>query len=363
MRRAYVYRLHPTVAQTASLLWRLNRCRELYNACLEERREAFRHGVSVGRYDQSRQLVEVKAVRPEYREIDAQVLQDVVWRVDRAYQEFFRRCKTGKTPGYPRFKGRDRYDSFTHRQTGWKIVDGRLVLAGVGPLKVRWSRDIAGTVKTVTIRRDADQWYVSFSCDLGDPAVAPKTGPSIGVDVGLEAFATLSTGERIENPRHFRRGEATLAKRQQRLARRQRGSKRRAKARLLVAKAHRKTRNQRRDFHHKTARALVDRYALIAVEDLNIRGMVANHSLAKSINDAGWGTFLACLEHKAEGAGVRVVRVNPAGTSQTCVCGARVEKALSERWHECASCGLSLPRDQVSAMLILGRADPSGVAA
>jgi putative transposase len=157
VRRAYQYRLCPTASQVEALDVVLWRCRELYNACLEERIEAHRHGESVNLYSQKRQLPGIKEVRPEYKDIDAQVLQDVTARVDRAFQHLYRRTKAGLNGGFPRFRGRDRYDSFTLTQTGWKLIDGRLALTGIGPRKVRWSRPIEGTIKTVTIRRDADQ--------------------------------------------------------------------------------------------------------------------------------------------------------------------------------------------------------------
>jgi len=357
MRRAYQYRLCPTPTQQERLDWTLDRCRELYNACVQERRDAYRMcGVSVGFYEQKRQLPAIKDARPEYKEIGSQVLQNVVERVDKAFVAFFRRIKARQKAGYPRFKGRDRYDSFTFTQAGWALVEGRLRLGGIGSVKVRWSRPIQGRIKTVTIRRDADHWYASFSCEVDHVAPSAPDKPAIGIDMGLEHFATLSTGKHIANPRHFRGGEALLARRQQSLARKKRGSNRRKKAKLLVAKAHRKVRNQRRDFHHKAANGVVAQAGAIAVESLNTAGMVKNHSLAKSISDAGWAQFLTMLGYKAEGAGVQVIAVNPSGTSQACsACGAVVRKDLSTRWHTCA-CGASLQRDVNAARIILKRA-------
>src|SRR5436309_8439513 len=160
IRKTYHYRLYPTRAQADRLEWVLRRCQELYNAALQERRDAHRMaGVTVGFYAQKRELPGVKEVRPEYRAIGSQVLQDVIQRVERAFAAFFRRVAAGQKPGYPRFRSRDRYDSFTYSQTGWRLADGRLVLAGIGALNVRWSRPIQGTIKTVTIHRSADQWY------------------------------------------------------------------------------------------------------------------------------------------------------------------------------------------------------------
>jgi putative transposase len=417
IRRAYCYQLYPTPTQVAELTWTLDRCRELYNAGLEERRAAYRMGgILVSTATQQQQLPDVKVVRPEYTRISSQVLQDVLQRLDRAFAAFFRRVTAGQTPGFPRFKSRDRYNSFTFKQTSWSFAGThqRLHLAGIGDLKVRWSRPIEGTIKTVTIRRDADQWYVCFSCRIERLDVLPAPSkPAVGIDMGLEHFASLSTGEHIANPRHFRRGQATLAQRQQAVARKQRGSQRRKKAKLLVAKAHRKMRNQRKDFHHKTANGLVHAHSLIVAETLQINNMVrrpkakpvtaaadgrsypllplllhpgywpglrlleysqgsvtfapngaaAKSGLNKSISDAGWGQFLDMLAYKAVEAGVQFVQVNPAGTSQRCSgCGITVPKALDKRWHRCPYCGCSLQRDVNAARNILraGQARQAG---
>ncbi|HVA92626.1 MAG TPA: transposase [Chloroflexota bacterium] len=383
VRKAFVYRLYPTRAQAAALETVLHRCRELYNAGLEERREAYRMTkVSLGGAAQQAQLPGVKKIRPEYAALDAQLLQDVLQRLDRAFAAFFRRIQNGVgKAGFPRFKSRDRYDSFTFKQTGWKLADGRLGLRGIGALKVRWSRPIGGTIKTVTIRRDAEAWFVSFSCVIEAPDPTPDSSlRAVGLDVGIEHFASLSDGTHIANPRHLRAGTATLTRRQQALARKLRGSRRRKKAKLLVAKAHRRIRNQRKDFHHQTARALVRIHGLIAVEAIQIANLVrrpapilgvtaaegtqvslpngaaAKAGLNKSINDAGWGAFLAILSSKAAEAGCAVIAVNPAGTSQTCSgCGRRCPKDLSVRWHVCPHCGCSLQRDVNAARNILAR--------
>jgi putative transposase len=359
LRRAYQYRLYLTPAQQSALAGVLDRCRELYNAALEERREAYRHGVSVTRLSQQQQLPDIKKDRSEYAEIDAQVLQDVIYRLDLAFQAFFRRVKDGQKPGYPRFKGYDRYDSFTFHQTGWKIIEERLSLRGIGALKVKWSRPIAGTVKAVTIRRGANQWYVSFSCVVDVPQPAVPDRPATAIDVGLEYFATLADGSHIDNPRYLREAEEVLAWRQRKLQTKRRGSNNRRRAKVLVARAHRHIRNKRRNFHHEEARKIVDRHGAIAIEGLRTSNMVRNPCLAKSISDAGWNQFLTILIHKAEEAGVVVVVVNPAGTSQVCSgCGRTAPKTLSDRWHTCLyeDCGLSLQRDHNSAREVLNRA-------
>jgi putative transposase len=361
IRRAYKYRLYPTKGQAAKLERVLDLCRELYNAALQERRDAYRMaGMTVSYYEQKRELPGVKEVRPEYRLVGSQVLQDVIQRVGRAFDAFLRRVRAGAKPGYPRFRGPDRYDSFTYSQAGWTLdAAGRLVLAGIGALKVRWSRAMAGTIKTVTIRRSAEQWFVCFSCLLDVPRPATPQRPATGIDVGLEYFATLADGSHIANPRYLREAEEALGRRQRRLQTKRHGSKNRRRAKILVAKAHRRIRNKRANFHHQEARKIVDAHGAIAIEGLRVGNMVRNPHLAKSISDAGWNQFLTILTIKAEEAGLVVVVVNPAGTSQVCSgCGRSVPKTLSERWHTCPyeDCGLCVQRDHNSAREILHRA-------
>lgn len=390
VRRSFHYRLYPNTGQTKTLDWTLSRCRELYNACLDERREAYRMaGVSISYHVQQNQLPGVKEVRPEYKDIGSQVLQDVVRRADRAFAAFFRRVKAGVDPknvGYPRFKGKYRYHSFTLTQAGWKLAardSGRLYIAGIGHLKIKWSRPVEGEIKTVTIKRDADQWYVTFSCMVEQAEVAAPDRPAVGIDMGLDYYATLSTGEHIENPRYYRKAQARIAACDRRMRTKKRYSKKtkmggrnRAKAVVTLRKAHHHVANQRRDMQFKAVKALVETYGAIAVEALSIDNMVkrpaahphndgtyapngaaAKSGLNKSINDAAWGQFISILQFKAASAGVVVVAVNPRDTSQLCSgCGARCPKTLDVRWHICDACKLSLQRDHNAARNILMRA-------
>ena len=219
---------------------------------------------------------------------------------------------------------------------------------------------MTGTPKTVTLTRRADGWYACIACDT-EPEPLPRTGESVGIDVGLESFATLSNGETIANPRLLRRAERQLKTAQRRVSRRKKGSERRKKARVLLAKAHLKVRRARLDFCHQVAHGLVARFDTIAVEKLNIKGMVKNHHLAKSISDAGWGLFVSVLTHKAESAARRVIAVNPAYTSQNCFnCGIRVPKKLSVRLHSCPHCGFEAHRDVNAALNILNKISQSG---
>jgi putative transposase len=354
VRRTFRYRLFPTKAQATTMERLLDLCRELYNGAVQERRDAWRLGrTSIHFAGQSAQLPAIKHVRPDLTAVYSQTLQDVLHRVDKAFQAFYARCQRGEKAGYPRFKPWQRYNSFTYPQLGWTLDDDRLTLTKIGTVRVVKHRPILGKVKTCQIVREGRKWYCCIAVELeaSAPTVATE---AIGVDVGLEYFATLSNGETIANPRYFRQSERRLAKAQRRLAKIARTDPKRQQARQRVGAAHRRVRNQRQNFLHQTSHALVSRFNPIVVENLSIKGL-ASGMLAKSVNDAAWGRLLFMLAYKAEEAGTRLVAVTPRGTSQTCPdCGTMQAKPLSERWHRC-DCGASMPRDLASARIILTR--------
>jgi putative transposase len=363
MLRVYRYRLRPTRAQDAAFRETLERLRELYNAALQHRRDAYRkQGASVSAYTQMRELAGVRAVRPEYAEIHTHLLQDALTRLDRAYRAFFRRIKAGETPGFPRFKGKGRYRTFTFKdavnRNGVRILAGgkRVKLAGIGNVKVRLHREIQGRIKQASVSLDGDgHWYVAFACDDVPARPLPATGRSVGIDVGITTFAALSDGTMVENPRPYEAAQRALASAQRRVARRKRGSRRRHKAVALLACKHARVQRVRLDFHHKTALNIVQRFDSIAVEDLNVKGL-ARMRLAKQVHDAGWAQFTTILASKAERAGREFFRVDPRGTSQECSgCHERVPKGLHVRVHSCPHCGLIEDRDVNAAVNVQAR--------
>jgi transposase len=285
-KQAYTFRLYPTRKQQERLQWTLDRARELYNAALQERRDAYRMaGKSITYYDQANQLPEIKQAREEYRDIHSQVLQDVLRKVDKAFKAFFARCKRGDTPGFPRYKGKNQFDSFTYPQVGFSLTHAsRVCFSKLGSIKVKLHREIQGTIKTCSIKREGDCWYVVFACEVEHEALEANND-AVGIDLGLLHFATLSTGETIENPRSFRKAEKKLERLQQALARKKRGSHRRRKAVKLVAKAHRKVRRQRNNFLHKASRQLVNQYGLIVCEDLQPANMSKRPKPRQDEND------------------------------------------------------------------------------
>ncbi len=355
-RKTYKEKLRPTPEQEQALDGVLWRCRTLYNTALEQRITAWqRRRFSVSRFQQEAELKDIRAEFPDYAAIHSHLLQDVLARLDKTYQAFFRRLargEGGKRACFPRFKGRNRYRSFTFKEygNGATLNNGTLVLSKIGRIKVQWSRPMEGTAKTITISKEADGWYMAISCVEVPTQHLSSTGQETGIDLGLESFATLSNGERILTPACYRKAEHRLKRLQRCVSRRKKGSHRRTKAVNLLAKAHQQVRRQRQDFHHKVALSLVRHHDTIYYEDLQVRNMVKNHHLAKSIQDSRWSAFLAILNFKAANAGRTVLAVDPAFISQTCSgCGVAVQKGLSVRWHCCPDCGTSLHRDHNAA--------------
>jgi putative transposase len=354
--RTFKYPLEPNRRQAELLAQWLELCRSLYNVALEQRREWWRMGrKSLHLYDQQKELTELRAVDRRYEGMPVVVCRSPLRQLQRAFEAFFQRVKRVETPGYPRFKGRHRFDSF---DIGRAPVEGKKVRIPIlGLVKFRKYRNLEGTIRDVRIGLRAGKWYVAFSCDLGEAPVKKPVFRPAGVDVGLSSFATLSDGKKVENPRFFRKGEDLLARRQQSLSRKKRGSRNRLQAKRLVQKAHEHVRNQRLNFARKQAAELYRTHDCIFYEDLNLKGL-AQSKLAKSVLDVAWGMFIRALNDKAEGAGRWAIAVDPRGTSIRCSsCQESVPKSLSERTHRCGRCGLVMDRDENAArnILALGR--------
>ena len=379
MTRCYVFKLKPTASQAARLQRCLDLAREVYNAGLEQRIRAYRTtGRSPGWYEQKREIKELRAAGFTDG-IHVHVLQETLRRLDRAYQAFFRRCAQGASrKGFPRFKAARHWRSFTFQEYGNGVrLDAdtrRLRVSGVGSARVRLHRPLEGTPKTVTIVRKPDGWYARIVCELPDTLAVADVNPAqrAALDLGVEALATLHTGERIENPRPLASARRKLLAEQRALSRKKRGSRRRAKQRERVARAHLKIARVRRDYLHKQSRTLAERYLLIAVEDLTVAAMTRSAKgtivmpgrrvrqkagLNRAILDAAWGELLELLDYKLQEHGGGLVCVDARATSQACSgCGAQVPKPLSERRHDCPHCGLSIHRDHNAALNIHHRA-------
>ena len=357
---AFKYRLYPTPAQEKRLLNVLECARHVYNMALAERKYTYQlEQRSVGKYEQLRWVKRYKNTFPQAREVHSHILQVAVSDCDKAFAAFFHRLKAGEKPGYPRFKGRHRFSSFGFKEygNGFRLDGRRLKLSGIGRVSVRWHRPLEGTIRTVRILRRAGQWYACFVGEVPSSAPLPKTGRTVGLDMGVSALLTTSRGEKVENPTYYRAAQKKLRRLQRQLARAPKGSKNRRRALLAVQRQQEHVANQRKDYLNKLVHTLIQRYDGIALEDLRIPNMVKNHHLSKSILDSGWGYFKKQLSVKAASAGRQIVLVDPAYTSKCCSnCGMVFQDFdLSTRWVTCA-CGLSLDRDHNAAINILRRA-------
>ncbi|MFN8487291.1 MAG: RNA-guided endonuclease TnpB family protein [Caldilineaceae bacterium] len=362
MLKTYKYRIYPSKAQITQLETQLELCRFVYNKTLAIRKDAWeQRQAALGYYDTAPMLPLWKKEKPDLKKVHSQVLQNVQMRVDLAYKAFFRRVKAGEDPGYPRFKGRGWYDSMCYPQygNGVTLEGNKLSLSKIGTVKVKLHRALCGTPKTVCIRRGSgNKWFVTITCECPD-LVLPADPKAVGVDVGLQAFATLSNGDKLANPRFFRSDEKALVKAQRKLAKAAKGTSERKQAKQVVGRIHERIRNKRADFSHQVSRQLVNNFSIICFEDLAIKEMMANkpvfgNKLNKSIADVAWRQLVQFTTYKAESAGRRVVLVDPKNTSKRCSrCGSLVNKDLSVRVHTCPTCGLILDRDHNAAINIL----------
>lgn len=360
MLKAFKYRIYPNQAAKKAIDQTLWTCRSLYNAALNERIDEYKfNGKTLNYYDQANSLKFLKENNRYFKMVHSQVLQDVLKRLEKAYQAFFRRVKTGETAGFPRFQGKERYNSFTYPQGGYSFVGNRLELSKIGNVKVKLSRPVEGKVKTCTVIRKNDKYYVCFSCEVETTKELHSTGKSVGIDMGLAKFYTDSNGKTKECPKTYRKSEKRLKQLQRQVSKKKKGSKRRKKAVKQLAKQHEHVANQRKDIAFKASKELLDNYDTIVHEDLKIKNMVKNHKLAKSILDAAWGMFFNILESKAKQAPCkRVIAVDPKYTSQTCSnCGhVSAENRKTQADFKCQSCGFELNADWNAAINILEKA-------
>jgi putative transposase len=361
VRKAFKYRLYPTAQQEQSLAEMLTTHRHLYNRALAARKTAWeerQESVSYGQ--QSAHLKDERTTNPYLAATNFSSCQATLRRLDRAFQAFFRRLKAGAAPGYPRFKGQNRFHTleFPAYGDGCKLEGALIYIQHVGHVKIKLHRPVEGTIKTVSFKRQVDGWHVVFSCELPDAEIAPSPLPATGIDLGLKVFLVTADGREIAPPQYYRKAQAALRRSQRAVARKQKGSNRRTKAVARLAKQYLHVANQRRNFHHQVARTLVSDYGMIAHEALNIQG-IARSRLAKATHDVGWGYFLGILHSKAAGAGVQIIAVPPKDTTQQCsACGKlpatpEQRKTLSDRVHRCLSCGYTADRDLNAAQNVL----------
>jgi putative transposase len=381
MRIAYQFKLRPTKQQITEIdRWLSMLCAQ-YNYLLADRFNWYEENRSpIDRcplfvchipelrdnpdyYSQKKTLPSLKKTHPWYGEIYSQVLQDIVKRVKVTFDRFLSGDSNRKRSGRPRFKSRERYRTFTYPQMKDGCLQSNLInLPMFGKVKVVLHRPIPDglKIKTASVTKKADGYYLTLSLeDATVPTIKLDFNPEsiTGIDVGLKEFFTTSDNDVVRIPQYYRKSQKRLRVIQKRVSRRHKGSNRRKKAVKQVALHHKKVADTRKDFHFKTANNLLKKYDVIAVEDLNVKGL-ARTRLAKSVLDAGWSSFLSILTNKAENAGLLVIPVKASGTSQDCSsCGMKVPKKLHMRWHDCPNCGCSLDRDHNAAINIKNRAE------
>ncbi|MEV0403594.1 transposase [Actinoallomurus sp. NPDC050550] len=381
MRRSYKFLIRPTSKQAATLTACLEDHRQLYNGALEHRRITYRKaGVTVRYSDQSEELKHIRADdQTGQGRWSFSSQQATLRRLEKAFAAFFARLREGRTPGFPRFKGRGWFDSVTWPKDGdgcrWDSQPEHptatfVRLQGIGHVRVHQHRPVQGRVKTISVKREGTRWYVVLSCDDVPARMIPASGVAAGIDMGVASLVTTSDGEHFANPRHLAASADRLATAQRDLARKKRGSNRRRKAVVRIAALHAKVRRQRLDNAHKTALRLIRDYDVIVCEDLRIANMTGSASgtvdrpgrnvaqktgLNRGILDAGWGVFLAILAYKAESAGRELIAVNPANTSRTCArCGhCSADNRTTQAEFCCRACGHTAHADVNAATNIL----------
>jgi putative transposase len=348
MRKTFKYRLYPTKLQTTKMNNILEQTRWVYNETLALRKNAWESDKkSIGLYDTQKELTGWIFQKPELKAVQSQVLQNSQVRVDLAFKAFWRRCKAGENPGFPRFKGKGWYHSITYPQSGFRLHTDSVYLSKIDRVKIVLHRPIQGTIKTCTVKKTpTNKWYVYFSCEVNKPEPLPKTGKIAGIDLGLITYVQCSDGYKIDKPRFFKEEQKALVKIQQKVQNKI--------TKHTEALIHERIKNKREDFCHKTSKKLVDKYDFIAHEKLNIKNMLEDKKYSKNIADAAWSTLIQYTTAKAENAGRIVVAVDPRGTSQRCSqCGAVVPKTIEVRIHKCPHCGFKTSRDLNSALEIL----------
>ncbi len=364
MKRIFKFRLFPTKGQKSKPNQTLEGCRLTYNLCLQTRIDEYQNnGKTLSLFDTINLAKDWKKNDPIINAVHAHPIQQVCERVHLAFLAFFRRCKAGEKPGFPRFKSEERYKSFTFTNSdrGFKFIgDKTLRITGVGNVRIKKHRPISGTIKRLTIKKEPNgSWFACFHVEIEDQKLLPFNGNAVGIDVGLENYATFSDGKIIENPRFLKKDRKRLAKLNRQFHESEEGADRRKKKAKAKIKVWNKITNRRNNFSHQLSREIVNNYSIICVEDLDIKNMVSDgisDFLNEATHDVAWGNFLGMLDYKAEEAGRIYVRVNPSGTSQECSdCGAIVKKELSEREHKCPVCGLKIHRDLNASKNILRR--------
>ncbi len=352
--RTYKFRLYPSKQIISIIDGTIDACRFLYNAQLEYEKQLY---FSKKKYASRSELYSLipdwMVINPDLKVIHSQVLQNVSDRLNKSFKKFFNGVKDGGMVGFPRFRPKKKYNSFTYPQTGFKLDGNKLKLSKIGIVNIKLHRNLVGKIKTLTIKKSAaNRWFACFTLMIKRTIKKREIIACVGIDMGLNSFYADSEGNKVNNPKWLRKSEERLAFLQKEYSRKQKGSNNRKKYKLRIARLHEKIVNQRNDFLHKESKKITNRYSFVAVEKLSIKNMIRNCYWAKSINDASWNKFLLFLTYKVEETGGQIIEIEAGCTSQYCICGNEVKKSLAIRTHKCRRCGLEVDRDVMSAILI-----------
>ncbi len=345
MKKSYKFRIYPNRKQRDRLNIALEEARKLYNQMFDIKQQIYEgEKLSLTKFDMDYIVKDF-----ETKFLHSQTKQNICDKLSKSYDNFFRRIKNGEKPGFPKFKSFEYYNSITFPQYKNK-VSNKIHVSKIGNIKIVQEREIEGQIKTLTIKREGSEWYAILSCDNvpEDTTILDFKSEVEGIDVGLNKFLVCSNGIVVDNPNLLRKSEKSLKRIQRRLSKREKGSKNRKRQKQRLVKKHIKIKRQRVDFHRKLARNLAINIKYIGVESLSIQNMVKNHCLAKSISDAGWGSFFHWLKYYKtiyEGGIIEVEQFEP--TSKECSCCGNIKKdlKLSDRKYVCFKCGLKMDRD------------------
>jgi len=359
MQLTYRFRLYPDKEQEQKLLFTLDKCRFVYNKLLE----GLNKQEKINKNELQHYILNIKEENKEINNIYSKVLQYENYRLFSNLRSLYRLKKNGKKIGKLRFKGKEWFKTFTYNQSGFKLTNtGKrcqiLKLSKIGNIPIRCHRNINGKIKQVTVKKEASgKWFASITAENKEEITKTQNKNKAGIDLGILNYIYDSNGNHFDNPKHLNNSLKRLAKAQKKLAKKKKSSNNRNKQRLKAAIIYEKITNKRNDFLHKLSRYYINNYNLIAVENLNVKGLIQLSYNSKNIMDASWSRFIQMLEYKAERAGVQIVKIEPKGTTQTCSnCGTEVHKKLWNRIHKCNNCKLEINRDYNSAKEILKRA-------
>ncbi len=359
MQLTYRFRLYPNKEQKQKLIFTLDKCRFVYNKLLE----GLNKQEKINKNELQHSILKIKEENKEINNVYSKVLQYENYRLFSNLRALSRLKKKGKKVGRLRFKGKEGFKTFTYNQSGFKLINTEkrcqiLHLSKIGDILIRGHRNIKGKIKQITIKKEASgKWFASIIAKNNDEIVKTQNNKKIGIDLGIINYVYDSNGNCFANPKYLNESLKKLAKAQKKLSKKKKCSNNRNKQRLKTAVIHEKITNKRNDFLHKLSRYYINNYSLIAIENLNIKGLIKLAYNSKNIMDASWLRFIQMLEYKAERAGVQIAKIEPRGTTQTCSnCGIEVHKKLWNRMHKCNNCGLEVNRDYNSAKEILKRA-------